>query len=35
VAGCFERLRSVKRGYDPDNRFGFNLNIPPEPVARG
>lgn len=31
----FERLSSVKRRYDPDNRFHFNLNIPPgaAPVA--
>ena len=29
----FDRLASVKRRYDPENRFRFNLNVPPEPVA--
>jgi FAD/FMN-containing dehydrogenase len=27
----FERLREVKRGYDPDNLFSSNRNVPPAP----
>ena len=29
----FERLTQVKRRYDPDNRFRFNLNFPPAPIS--
>lgn len=30
-ADRFARLARIKRRYDPDNRFHFNLNIPPGP----
>ena len=29
----FARLQTVKRRYDPENRFRFNLNVPPGPQA--
>jgi FAD/FMN-containing dehydrogenase len=31
----FERLRRVKGRYDPDNRFRFNLNVPPPADGAG
>jgi FAD/FMN-containing dehydrogenase len=27
----FARLQTVKRRWDPENRFRFNSNIPPAP----
>ena len=31
----FERLRTIKADYDPDNVFHMNQNIPPAEAARG
>ena len=30
----FRRLREVKAGYDPDNLFRVNHNIPPAAITR-
>jgi FAD/FMN-containing dehydrogenase len=30
--GTWERLRDIKRRYDPENLFRLNQNIPPAPV---